>query len=268
LNDRHTHKFDNLTTRKLIMSSSNSFTIDDSDPEAGPPEIVVEDQQTADDLIIEELPEDDEEQVHDQLPSVEEAKANLAHKPSSNNRKKIYLLVAAVLAVVVITVSAIVIANNKNKNKAPISYSPTGRAAEVIQFLWDNKVSALPTLQDPSFPQHLAAMFVADGDLYQMQLTEENAEKFVERYVLSLLYYSLSGADWNYQLKFLSSRDHCEWNQRFTTPSGKTLLEGVVCNEDGYVKELNLGKQQQLPMAPILYIRHSPSQFLICNFRV
>jgi hypothetical protein len=226
------------------MSSSNTFTIDDTDPEIDQDfdqDFVVENQQTADDLVIEELPEDDEEQVHDQLPSVEEAKANLAHKPSSNG-KKIYLLVAAVLAVVVITVSAIVIASNKNKNNAPISYSPTGRAADVIQFLWDNKVSALPTLEDSSYPQHLAAMFVADGDMYQMDLTEENAEKFVERYVLALLYYALGGADWNYQLKFLSSRDHCEWNQEFTTPAGKTLLDGVICNEDGHVIELNLGK--------------------------
>jgi hypothetical protein len=200
------------------------------------------------DLIIEDLPEDHylEDQLEPQhsLPSVEEAKANLPNQ-KAGNLKKICLIVWAVLAVTALTVSGIVISvKNNDNNKEAVYEQPNGRIEQVMDFIFDNEVSTLPDLNDVYSAQHRAAGFIADGDAYQIELSEENAAKFVERYVLTLLYYQFNGPEWTYNYKFLSKRDHCEWWDTFESASGEELRQGVICNEDGYVVELNLGKRR------------------------
>jgi hypothetical protein len=196
-------------------------------------------------LARETADDDIEEQTdHDQLPSVEEAKFNLSLKPAGrfDRRRKLLLVLAGVLAVAGLAVSAILISkNSENKNKR-MATEPQSRLEDTIFFLFDQKVSNLPDLSDPRTPQHRAAQFLADGDLYSMALSVDSPERFIERYVLTLLYYHFNGPEWNYQLRFLSGLDHCNWNQGFTTTSGMTLREGVICNEDGEVTELNLCK--------------------------
>jgi len=100
----------------------------------------------------------------------------------------------------------------------------------------------LPQLQDVGSAQHRAAAFVADGDSLQMPITPETARRFVERYVLALLYYQFNGPRWTYNLKFLSGHDHCDWHENFKNSEGKIVKQGVFCNEEGYIIELNLCK--------------------------
>ena len=108
---------------------------------------------------------------------------------------------------------------------------------DVIDFLYKEGVTPLPALEDMYSAQHRAAIFVADGDVYQAPL----GPKLVERYVLSLIYYYFDGPEWKNNYKFLSGRDHCEWFTTETRPLG-TILKGVNCNDDGYVTGLDLCK--------------------------
>jgi hypothetical protein len=225
-------------------TASTTYTINDDD-------LVVED------LLEETSPEetspeetspeetspsgDIEEQVHDQLPSVEEAKANLDYKPAGTGslKRTICAGVAFLLLVVGITLLAVFVPQSKKSSGA---YVATSRQEDVIQLLLHNKITPEPALRDRYSAQARAMQFVADGDYFQMAINEDTVEKFVERYVLVVLYYHFSGAEWTYKLNFMTSQDHCFWFQRFTTIAGDTLREGVMCDGDGYVTELMLGK--------------------------
>jgi hypothetical protein len=214
-----------------------------------------------DDLLVEDIPEetspegetspeetsqggDIEGQVHDQLPSVEEAKANLEHKPAGTPalKRTICAGVAFVLLVVVITLLAVFVPKMSSSTKSGSAYTPTSRQEDVIQLLLHNKITPEPALRDRYSAQARAVQFIADGDSFQMAINEDTVEKFVERYVLAILYYHFSGGTWTYKLNFLSSQDHCNWFQRFTTIAGDTLREGVLCNAEGHVTTLMLGK--------------------------
>jgi hypothetical protein len=198
-------------------------------------------------FVVEDLPEetspngDVEEQVHDQLPSVEEAKANMIYKPAggiSSLKWTICAGVAFVLLLVGVTLLAVLVP----KSKSGYSYTPTSRQEDVIQLLLHNKITPEPALRDGYSAQARAVQFIADGDSYQMAIIEDTVGKFVERYVMAVLYYHFSGADWTYKLNFMTSQDHCNWFQRFTTVAGDTLREGVLCNDEGYITTIMLGK--------------------------
>ena len=186
-----------------------------------------------DDLVVEDL----EENRHDQLPSVEEVKANLPSTTSSGNRKRTIFLILAILGVVALFATAIAIGKKKNKK----THGPGGRTQAVLDFLFHNEVSTKPSLTDTYSAQHRAAVFVADADAYRMDLTEQTMHKFVERYVFALIYYHFGGSNWIHKLNFLDATDHCDWWEEFGSISGETIRQGVKCDEKGHVVELNLG---------------------------
>jgi hypothetical protein len=197
-----------------------------------------------DEFIIEEITDleiQSDDDSHDQLPSVEEYKTANAMQLRGANSMKRNLLVLASISGIFLMISAIVMVS---KTKAMTNGPPSlaGRTNEVEDFLFANNVSSLPLLREVGSAQHRATAFVADGDTLQMPLTTETARRFVERYVLALFYYQFDGPQWTYNLKFLSGHDHCNWHEIFENSGGKTVRQGVFCNDDGYVKELNLGK--------------------------
>jgi hypothetical protein len=210
-----------------------------------------------DDVQVQDLPEetspeetspsagDIEEQVHDQLPSVEEAKANLEHKPAGtfSSKRTLCAGVAFVLLVVVITLLAVLVPRSSTTSyKSGSAYTPTSRQEEVIQLLLHNKITPEPSLRDRYSAQARAVQFVADGDSFQMAINEDTVEKFVERYALAVLWYHFKGIGWTYKLNFMTSQNHCNWFERFTTIAGDNLREGVLCNAQGHVTTLMLGK--------------------------
>jgi Leucine-rich repeat (LRR) protein len=194
------------------------------------------DMDVSDRFIIEDMPE--EEHVHDQLPSVEEAKANIAPRTTKSKKR---IMVASIVIVLIVAVGTILALATGKKEEPPMVL--TGRGEEVIEFLFDLGVSPLPALKDYTFAQHKAAVFVADGDNYSIDYNEspEAAQRFIERFVLVTLFYHFNGPRWSYNLNFLSAQDHCKWFSIFETPtSGKTILKGVRCNDDGFVTSLKL----------------------------
>lgn len=198
-----------------------------------------------DEFVIEELPDPEapSDDCHDQLPSVEEYKAAYMIHPTGTTTTRVLLLLLTLVSAVALLISSTAVAS-ENKTHEP--YTVSGRTKQVEEFLFTNNISSLPQLQEIGSAQHRAAAFVADGDSMQVQLTPDNARRFVERYVLALLYYQFNGPRWTYNLKFLSGLDHCEWHDDFETSNGKIVHQGVICNDDGHVVELNLGMLEQV----------------------
>jgi hypothetical protein len=213
------------------MTENHTFTIDD--------ELV-----TADGIVDTADIEEDGEQVHDQLPSVEEVKTNVPTKSSISimtfKKKSLVLIVTGVILMIIFVVAARVTRNHKKKLRVDRD-SSSDRIEAVVQFLRKNNISNEPSLRDQNSPQRQAARFMAVGDVYGMELTDETAEQFLERYVLVLLYYAMYGTEWTYNLRFMSAQDHCEWNSQFVTTSGRKLNQGVYCDENGFVTKLALG---------------------------
>jgi hypothetical protein len=174
------------------------------------------------------------------LPKKEHRKAT---KKVSTWRRNVIIFVtlSCVLLVLVGIIGGVVFAvTSKGSDDESESISPRRRNIE--EFLYSNQITTLSWLRETDSPANLAAAFISDEDEMQMQLTEESAKRFVERYVLAFLYFHFEGPQWTRSLNFLSGGNHCDWNEEFESATGEMVRRGVVCNPQGYVSELNLGK--------------------------
>jgi hypothetical protein len=189
-----------------------------------------------------ELEWDDlEEAVHDQLPSLNEYNAKMG-TPAVTGGAGPSISCIILLAIGIFTfLSLIFVSIGKREREAAMEFHDKTEA--VVQFLLERKVALEPALRMNASPQRQAAQFIADGDAYRMAHTEDNAARFIDRYVLAVLWYQFGGKDWIYQLNFMSSSDVCDWYTRFTTANGDTIHEGVLCDEkNGRVQKIMLGK--------------------------
>jgi len=219
---------------------------------------------------------DDEEQhehehVHDQLPSVEEIKSSQAYIPTakiivkSHQKKQMYIAAGVGVATVIIIIIAIVsvaasrVDHNKNDEATTTAFVNTdinlvgdpdsplsgnnlafkSRVDAVNDYLWKNKISALPSLITVGTPEHFASVFMAVADNYHSQMVPGNEQHFIERYILALIYYGMNGNEWTNQYDFLHAKDYCLWTGYSSTPAG-SFIKGVECDENGYVIGLDL----------------------------
>lgn len=210
------------------MTSSSNFTSDDQEENTPGP----------DTFVVEEI--DDAEVQHDQLPNVEEYKANNNIQVHGSSKRKL-MYAAGAFTILLLSITGVAVATrNKRDNKLEGVSNPVGRTLLIEDFLFSNQISALPDLRLVGSPHHSATAFIADGDTLQLGTNDADAKRLVERYVLALIYYHFGGPQWTSHLKFLSGIDHCDWNEYFKTEAGKTVRQGVICNEDGYVVEVDL----------------------------
>ena len=83
-------------------------------------------------------------------------------------------------------------------------------------------------------PQYLAVQFMADEDPAELDIPEstgyDDAMDFVQRYVVTLLYYSTNGPEWDNQLNFLTDLHVCNWNEQIGDSP-----EASVGNYDGWM---------------------------------
>jgi preprotein translocase subunit SecG len=200
---------------------------------------------------------DQADNVHDQLPSIEDYKIDHEIKPMSSGRKTLRCLGISLL-VLVATVAIIVVpvmllkddsdgggffgtGNNNlgNPNNPSKSVSRIPAVADYLQAL---DISTMALMNSEGTPQNRALKWIADDDAYQLALPETTTSipfgggrllllpghnPFVERYSLAVFYYSLGGPEWTYQYNFLLPTDHCDWYQDFFTSSGTILRLGV-----------------------------------------
>lgn len=246
-------------------TGSGGFSIDDDD------ECIIEDvdEDSDDDMVDNHLSmrklyrdnSNDENNLHDQLPSVEEVKASNAYLPTARliaqgHRRKLYLVIAAAaLGAMVLSVSITVgVFKRQNKNDHLDSVMRTSRYEEVANYIFESGVSDLPSLRLNGTPESFACAFMANGDSYNTVITnidEHGRRKFMERYVLALIYYHSNGQSWENGYDFLRPIDHCQWHLQYSTPQGR-FLKGVQCNKDGFVVDIDLSNNN-LVLAGIPY---------------
>jgi hypothetical protein len=103
-------------------------------------------------------------------------------------------------------------------------------------------LSGFHTLDDPSSPQFLALEWLAKKDGAQLNIPDSRYRTLVERYVISLLYFSTQGAAWSEQHSFLSRHSVCDWNDQMGDEAIGASKIGIICDNDGHVVKIILGK--------------------------
>ena len=168
------------------------------------------------------------------------------HQEEQKNPNRDYVLFCFLAIVVVIAIVCVAFLRNTNSsgnsNKQKKHQTPID---EIIEILYSEKVSFISDLSTPGTSQNRAATFVSrqvPSSGLRLKNNQDMIQRYIERYVLAVLYYHFEGTTWNYELNFLSQSDHCNWWAEFATPRGQKSREGVLCNADGYVIGLNLGK--------------------------
>mmetsp|Transcript_56230 Transcript_56230/g.136284 ORF Transcript_56230/g.136284 Transcript_56230/m.136284 type:complete len:976 (+) Transcript_56230:384-3311(+) len=117
--------------------------------------------------------------------------------------------------------------------------SPPLTAEEVLYDLvspW----SSPEDLADPSSPQSTAFNWVLNDD--PLDLTgglvdgSTNSSTVLERYVLSVLYWSTDGPNWTNQLDFMTNNSVCDWPDESKT----STVSYVNCNENGDLFDIRI----------------------------
>lgn len=190
--------------------------------------------------------DDTEEYRHDQLPSVEEARAAL--RATSNDWGCLhYFAIFVGLVVVSVAIVVPVIVNRKAAptdslrtapppivapNFAPIPTStvpPLQRQESIVSHLVNLGISTEEDLTTNGTPQNKALTWMSFDDELRPRVpsTSKTYSHFVERYVLAVFYFATNGPSWTYKLKFLSGIDHCDWRGDFLTNTGSRVRLGV-----------------------------------------
>jgi hypothetical protein len=115
---------------------------------------------------------------------------------------------------------------------------------KVITFMAEEGISHLTALEQSGTPQNVAATWIAKQDLAVPtdDATAIDRYKYVTRYVLAVLYFSMDGGGWEDQIHFMTERDVCDWNQHFYD-GYFPYLKGVICDGiSSRVNAIHLGK--------------------------
>jgi hypothetical protein len=81
-------------------------------------------------------------------------------------------------------------------------------------------------------PQTRAAQWMANDD--GLALSVDDAS-FVQRFILTTLYFAWAGEEWRYSANFLTSNSECTW---FETQGSRPV--GITCAETGQVVAMDL----------------------------
>lgn len=116
------------------------------------------------------------------------------------------------------------------------------RVPAAVQLLSEAGVSTKSALERDGSPQQRAVWFVADQDPAPIALGD--ADAFVERYVLTVLFYSMGGEkDWTNSLNFLSEAPTCRWYINGFAADKKTARKyGASCNDAGRIANIHFRK--------------------------
>eukprot|EP00934_Nitzschia_sp_Nitz4_P000641 Nitzschia sp. Nitz4//scaffold5_size260463//7271//11006//NITZ4_000935-RA/size260463-augustus-gene-0.24-mRNA-1//-1//CDS//3329555199//641//frame0 len=94
------------------------------------------------------------------------------------------------------------------------------------------------SLQDSASAQYAAMNWIRESA--DLGNTDENF--ILQRYALAVLYYSTKGGEWGASTNWLSDETECDWY------SSSSLTK--VCNDDGFIVELNLNSNKLVGTIP------------------
>jgi hypothetical protein len=115
-----------------------------------------------------------------------------------------------------------------------------------------SELSEPDVFENASSPQFLAAQWLAHGDELKLSIPNAKDWTFDQRYALAVLYFSLGGPEWSYQLNFLTGGHVCTWFQEFQIVSNYKIdgsdiwygVHGCKKGEDGqmYPRAISMRK--------------------------
>jgi hypothetical protein len=208
----------------------------------------------------------DEDNLHDQLPSVEEIRMSAASTRKSTGGG---LGPVAMIALVAICILALILglsiglSGDKSSNSSPSSSlvgdteSPTFAPTEYDRF--EATVDFLSSLtdadlsEDSNTPQYQAAYWIAWDDDYWLDIpgaddwTDDATDDvitaywdFVERWVAALIYYQMNGPSWDIELGWLTDTSICDWQQSYPAADGGADRKAGIGCSDGRVTDIAL----------------------------
>ncbi|CAJ1930983.1 unnamed protein product [Cylindrotheca closterium] len=163
----------------------------------------------------------DDQVIHDQLPTVDEIHAQRQTQKGSgfcSGRRWGYCIMTLLFLCIVIIPPVLLTRKDHYEE----------RKEQIVEFLMAKQIAKGSQLDDAQSPQAKAVEFLASEKFDNAALSEE---KLIERYVMTVWYYSTNGTKWRYPMRFLTNEDTCGWfawfrNQR----SGQITKEGVICD--------------------------------------
>jgi hypothetical protein len=206
---------------------------------------------------------------HDQLPSVEEARANYAlsgahrkHKKYHFRRITFFLVIGGIALCLVVTLSFAMKARNDGTREGADSLSqqktanpviapteapdldlPADESADVFRISESIVTLEWSTREDVTregSPQREAIRWLANKDDMKVHLDVANVERFRERYAVAVLYFAWGGDAWTYQANFLNhTTEACDWNIPFEGVNGARYKFGIGCIPGGNSDYIN-----------------------------
>ncbi len=149
-----------------------------------------------------------------------------------------------IIAVVVATIFAILRKPTAEGEKEILSGSTTTNPLGSINKFDAIKSLVAQTISDPATfvnadsAQTKAIQWLANEDDYCFPLTEQ--DRIIQRYILAVIYFSLSGKGWHQPHHFLSPVHECQWK---SIHKEEGIIRGVsFCNNEFQIEILRLGK--------------------------
>lgn len=122
----------------------------------------------------------------------------------------------------------------------------TGKLGEVKDLLIRHAISSSDALNMMGSPQWNAMHWITLVDDAKLALPDENDKdalyKYVQRYVMALIYYATNGQSWVHGLHWLSSTSICEWLDYVGDVNHQKHNTGIGCDADGNIQIFSLGK--------------------------
>jgi hypothetical protein len=176
------------------------------------------------------------------------------YNTEGNSHKKRNCLIAVILLVIVAAIGAgvgVAVSNKPEESGGPDQPptsppTPVTTQAEVLQDFLEPLSGE--QLKDTNSPQFQALTWLANIDVANLTVGVESEDAIKARYVAAVLYYAFSGDNWSNKYRFLSERDVCAWNQRFSSGS-----RGITCGSDGTVESFQL-RECSLPIVFLFVI--------------
>jgi hypothetical protein len=193
-----------------------------------------------------------EEPIHDQLPTVEEAKANVeldgsdAKPKRSRCRLCIYTCCCICSGFIFFLILAVIFLElGKSAEKHASSKSSHGDRATLPPGAFEPRVDYIreflsafsdeAALNEVGTPQWRASKWIADEDVLHMPIDDPT---FIERYALAVFYYAMGGLEWPLHLGFLTERSTCDWYHIGFGSDDKPRHVGANCQEGQKIQQL------------------------------
>lgn len=193
-----------------------------------------------------------DEPIHDQLPSVEEAKANVeleGESATATRRSRcrfcFYIMCCICSSFILLLMLIIILprligssgqSTGNSMTSGPKTLPPgafESRVDYVREFL--DGFSDPSELNRPGSAQHRASKWIADEDVLHLPIDDPT---FVERYALAVFYYATGGPNWPLHLGFLTERSTCDWFHIGFGSDDKPRHVGANCQEGMKVQQL------------------------------